>query len=324
LIEIDIIEHDEIDPRELVDFTLEAQKELDERLRCGRTKQEVEEFFRGTFEIPYFYVIARENRRIVGWAGISPYTASLMYLDGWHPVVKLSGGLDDVFRSLVRECISYTRKSGRNRLEVFLMNITDDVRKTYERYRPLYESAGMKRGNEWSHMECDLTALNLKQPSVPKGFSMRPLVEVNNEEIWPCYNATFLASGDRRYREQTENQRRENFEKFFDRSIPIEEDASLLLYAEDSIVGFIKINLISRGGFVNGIGTHPEYRRRGLGRFLLTASLARAAQNQMNNAILEVDITNHSAIALYEQLGFKKTRGSISHVWIAGDPLSDE
>jgi ribosomal protein S18 acetylase RimI-like enzyme len=318
------MEHDEVDLQDLVDFTMEAQKELDEQLRCGQTKQEVREFLRGTFETPYSYVIARENRRIVGWAGISPYTASLMYLDGWHPVVKLSSGLDDVFRSLVQECISHTRRSGCNRLEVFLMNITDDVRKTYERYRSLYESAGMKQGNEWSHMACDLTALNLKQPRVPKGFSIRPLVEVNNEEIWPCYNATFLSSGDRRYREQTETQRRENFEKFFDRLTPIEEDASLLLYAGDSIVGFIKINLIRAGGFVNGIGTHPEYRRRGLGRFLLTASLARAAENQMNNVILEVDITNHSAIALYEQLGFKKTRGSISHVWTAGDSLSDE
>ena len=60
---------------------------------------------------------------------------------------------------------------------------------------------------------------------------------------------------------------------------------------------------------------NPEFRRRGLGRSLMTASLVRAARNKMATVILEVDIENHRAIALYERLGFAKRRGSISHVW---------
>ena len=52
-----------------------------------------------------------------------------------------------------------------------------------------------------------------------------------------------------------------------------------------------------------------------LGRLLMTASLVRAARNKMATVILEVDIENHRAIALYEQLEFKKRRGSISRVW---------
>lgn len=68
---------------------------------------------------------------------------------------------------------------------------------------------------------------------------------------------------------------------------------------------------------MNGVGIHPEFRRRGLGKALMTASLVRAAQNKMKRVILEVDIENHRAIGLYEQLGFRKVRGSISHVWSA-------
>ena len=97
-------------------------------------------------------------------------------------------------------------------------------------------------------MVCDLTTSELKEPDLPAGFSLRRLVEVDNEEIWPCYNETFLASGDRRYLNQTEAQRRENFDEFFGRSKPIEEDASLLLYAGDRIVGFHKIDIIREGG----------------------------------------------------------------------------
>ena len=164
-------------------------------------------------------------------------------------------------------------------------------------------------------MVCDLTLSTLKQPEIPDGFTLKPIIEVDNEEIWPSYNATFLASGDRRYLNQTEDQRRENFDDFFDRSKPIEEDASLLLYSGEQIAGFMKINIYSIGGFVNGVGTHPDFRRRGLARLLMTSSIVRAAQNGMKDLILEVDIENHHAIALYEQLGFKQTKGSISHVW---------
>jgi ribosomal protein S18 acetylase RimI-like enzyme len=147
------------------------------------------------------------------------------------------------------------------------------------------------------------------------GFSLRPIVEVSNEEIWPCYNETFLSSGDGRYWDQTKAQRRQNFDDFFSRSKSIEEDASLLLCAGDRIVGFHKIDIIGEGGFVNGVGIRPEFRRRGLAKMLMTASLVRAARNRMENVILEVDIENHQAIALYEQLGFRKRREPISHIW---------
>jgi ribosomal protein S18 acetylase RimI-like enzyme len=312
---IDILRPDGIDVQEVVQFTLEAELQLDEQLRCGRTQKEVEDVVRRTSQTPYHYILARENGELVGLAGLYVLSESMIYLDSWNPLVLPGEAHDELFRNLVKECINYTCAIGRNRLEVFLMNLTDDIRGTYDRYRPLYESAGMQRGNEWSQMDCDLTSSGLKEPDLPEGFSLRPLVEANNDEIWPCYNATFLASGDRRYLDQTEAQRRESFDDFFDRSKPIEEDASLLLYAGDRIVGFHKINIFREGGYVNGVGVHPDFRKRGLAKMLMTASLVRAAQNKMERVILEVDIENRQAIALYEKLGFRKTRGSISHIW---------
>ena len=78
---------------------------------------------------------------------------------------------------------------------------------------------------------------------------------------------------------------------------------------------FHKIDIIREGGLVNGVGLRPEFRRRELGRLLMTASIVRAARNSMATVILEVDIENYRAIALYGQLGFVKRRGSISQVW---------
>jgi ribosomal protein S18 acetylase RimI-like enzyme len=308
----------ESDFEEIVDFTIEAEKHRSPQLRCGKDRPEVEKYIRGAFAAdPFYYIFTRKNGELVGLAGFYGFSESMVYLEPWHPLVLPSTHYSDVFQLLVREGIELTQTIGKSRLEVFLMELTDDIRFEYEQVGPLYEAGGMLRGHEWSHMVCDLSSSTLKQPDIPEGFSLRPIVEVDNEEIWPTYNETFLSSGDRRYLNQTEEQRRENFNDFFNRSKSIEKDASLLLYAGDQIVGFHKINLYEFGGFVNGVGIHPDYRRKGLGKLLMTSSIVRAAENGMKDLILEVDIDNQRAIALYEQLGFKKDKGSISHVWTA-------
>lgn len=317
MIAIEILEHDDIDVQEMVQFTIDAQNHLDTQLRSGNTREEVERFILGAADLEYYYVQARKEKKLVGWAGLYAMSESMVYLDPWHPLVLPGDDSDDVFKRLVKESIDHTRAIGRNRLEVFLMELTDDIRSTYDRVRQLYEAGGMRRGNEWTQMWCDLTTSTLKEPDFPEGLSLKRIIEVENEEIWPTYNETFLSSGDNRYLNQTESQRRENFDNFFDKSKPIEEDASLLLYDDDQVVGFMKINIMNFGGFVNGIGIHPDYRRRGLARKLMTASLARAEQNKMENVVLEVDVENRHAITLYEKLGFNKRRGSISHVWTA-------
>ncbi len=308
----------ESDFEEIVEFTLEAEKQLSPQMRCGKNRQEVEKYIKEAFACdPFHYIFARQNGRLLGIAGCYGFTESMMYFESWHPLVLPGDHYDDVFKLLVKESIKHTKSMGRNRLEVFLMNLTDEYRPIYERVGPLYEAGGMKRGHEWTEMVCDLTKSTLEEPDLPDGFSLRPIVEVTNDEIWPTYNATFLNSGDRRYLNQTDAQRRESFDDFFNRKKPLEEEASLLLYFEDHIVGFHKINIYDFGGFVNGVGIHPDFRRRGLGKLMMTASLVRAAKNGMKNLILEVDIDNHRAIGLYEQLGFVHRKGSISHMWTA-------
>lgn len=317
MVNIEILKHKDINEEELIKFTIKAQQHLDEQLRCGKTEEEVRSFIQGAAKVPFYYVIAREDERLVGWAGLYVMSKSMVYLDPWHPLVLPSEDSDEIFKQLVRESIRQTQAIGRTRLEVFLMELTDDIRSTYDRHRPLYEAAGMRRGNEWTQMILNPTTSELAEPEFPEGFFLKKLTEIDNEEVWPTYNETFLSSGDRRYLNQTEAQRRENFDDFFDRSKKIEEDASLLLYSGNQIVGFMKINIYNIGGFVNGVGIHPEYRRKGLAKRLMSASIIRAAKNGMTNLVLEVDIENIQAIGLYEQLGFKHVRGSISHVWTA-------
>ena len=69
-------------------------------------------------------------------------------------------------------------------------------------------------------------------------------------------------------------------------------------------------------GQITNIAVHPAHRRCGLGRRVLTAMLNEAARRGLFEISLEVRISNHAAIALYEQHGFVcagKRRGFYKH-----------
>jgi len=307
-----------LDTKELASFTFNALQAAPESRSEDRTMKKVEGYLQEIWDYGKSVILtAHSEGRLVGWLCLWEVSTDMMYIDSWNPVVHPDFDEDEVASALIKKSIEYTRKQGRKRLEIFLMGMTDDMQPRYEKYRTWYESHGMAQGGKWAYMVADLTTLESGEGLLPQGFTLRPLVAVSNDEIYGCYYETFMASGDSRFLDQTDEQRRGNFEVFFSRSERIEEDASLLLYYGEQIVGFIIIIFIKEGGFINGIGIHPDFRRRGLGKALMLSSMKRAAKNGMKTMILEVDIDNYRAINLYRRVGFKKTQGSISHVWKA-------
>ncbi len=53
------------------------------------------------------------------------------------------------------------------------------------------------------------------------------------------------------------------------------------------------------------LGVHPQYRRQGLGEWLMYGLFVAAHQRGLTRATLEVSSQNHAAIALYEKIGFQ-------------------
>jgi [ribosomal protein S18]-alanine N-acetyltransferase len=51
----------------------------------------------------------------------------------------------------------------------------------------------------------------------------------------------------------------------------------------------------------------PCVRRRGIGRWLLQQALAMGREQGTRRALLEVRVSNHSAVALYEHVGFSRS-----------------
>jgi len=95
----------------------------------------------------------------------------------------------------------------------------------------------------------------------------------------------------------------------------------LFLVAESSgrIVGYV-IGLCKKWGegHIISLAVRPEYRRRGIGRALMEALLARFKERGMRAARLEVRVSNTPAIKLYERLGFR-IKGVLRGYYLDGE-----
>jgi len=78
--------------------------------------------------------------------------------------------------------------------------------------------------------------------------------------------------------------------------------------AGDRIVGWCDITPHEREWFAHrgtlGMGVHPEFRQRGIGKHLLFAAVAHAQKLGLERIELEVFASNHVARQLYERSGF--------------------
>ncbi len=74
---------------------------------------------------------------------------------------------------------------------------------------------------------------------------------------------------------------------------------------ENQVVGYAGITVIAGEANITNVATHPDNRRRGIGKKLLSHLIDICMENNFLLITLEVRRSNIAAIALYESLGFK-------------------
>jgi ribosomal protein S18 acetylase RimI-like enzyme len=295
---------DSIDIAELAAFTYRAYSQLPIPFKHGETQEEIVNFLRKN--CPDFIVQAREADGLLGWAGLYLGDARANLLS-WHPLVIPPNPA--IFQRLVRECIQHTAASGREQMEVFLLNLTPEYRNYAAQCGAIYQAVGMVHRTEWQSMEVNLQQCDFALRDVPETLTLRPLTEVSHDELWSCFDAAFSA-------QQSAAQRRENFEAFFCQQVPLDDDTSLVLADGETIVGFVEIGVTAEDAYVIGIGVIPAYRRQGLATSMLETSMRRAAASQRQKMILQVDSENQAALGLYQSLGFQSVnKGWGSYLW---------
>ncbi|MGI6643969.1 MAG: ribosomal protein S18-alanine N-acetyltransferase [Bacillota bacterium] len=70
------------------------------------------------------------------------------------------------------------------------------------------------------------------------------------------------------------------------------------------IVGYVGMWVILEEAHITNIAIHPDYRRRGIARFVLESMFEKAKELGSTKMTLEVRVSNEGAIRLYRSLGF--------------------
>jgi len=73
---------------------------------------------------------------------------------------------------------------------------------------------------------------------------------------------------------------------------------------DDKIVGYAGIWLILDEGHITNVAVHPDYRRKGIAKAIISEIMAISEEAGANLFTLEVRASNESAILLYEGFDF--------------------
>ncbi len=76
------------------------------------------------------------------------------------------------------------------------------------------------------------------------------------------------------------------------------------IFCKNEMVGYLNGSFIFDECELNRIAVAPNYRRNGIGEFLIDFFLKEAKKKECQTSFLEVRESNKSAIALYEKKGF--------------------
>ncbi|RUS46610.1 GNAT family N-acetyltransferase [Cohnella sp. AR92] len=82
-------------------------------------------------------------------------------------------------------------------------------------------------------------------------------------------------------------------------------DSELVLIAEsgDSIVGLMIGTIDRNKGYVYRLAVHPDYRRQGVGKTLVSAMTVRFRQRNVSKVLIAGDKHNELLLPFYESLG---------------------
>lgn len=73
------------------------------------------------------------------------------------------------------------------------------------------------------------------------------------------------------------------------------------------VIGYVGMRLLPGEAHITTIAVHPEWRGRGLGKYILLMAIQRALQHRARFITLEVRASNRAAQRLYTDLGFRVT-----------------
>lgn len=316
MVKIVIRKWEDMDIKQLAEMTQETRRY--EGLGDYSVDQ-VEEYLRNMNErFPIeSALVAIEDDQILGWMGIERVTEQIGEIGRWHPFVGQRPERNEVAQQLISTVNSYARENGIKRMEIGFGEVSETSLDTFKQRQVWYES------EDWNKLEDDYFMVTnpmeyhqVQEPNIPDGFKLSPLSEVDKDKLFLCYHEAFMTGQALWIYDMTEEQRRQEFDKNFDASRPINEKASIVVETDEEVAGFILV--LSRSEeeeHVESIGVHPSFRGRGLAKMMLWKVMEILRQTKSENLTLGVDSVNSPAVNLYERLGFETVSRTVRYSW---------
>lgn len=316
--EISIHQPSEVDSHELATLLYSGRQDvLDER---GISLEELESRLDSNWK-PFGYVLARSDGEVIGCVLLYRLGDSdLIEINpgsilGSHPIV--SPGFDElqVGAELVDGAKSWVVQKGFDAVYLDIPWDPTGSQEPYARYRDKYGALGFEVIQQVRQMDCTLPT-EIPATSHPPGVELAQVRTVDREALYQCHYAAYM-SGDAQYFYQMDDrERRADFERITSPGIT-GHPASLVIAQEGRIIGYCL--LFGDGDFseLMSLAVLPDFRRRGLGIFLLGACMEEAAKQGHETMHLIVDVKNEAAAQLYRKCGFKEVGGNMTFKWKA-------
>ncbi|MEW2448833.1 mycothiol synthase [Streptomyces parvulus] len=166
--------------------------------------------------------------------------------------------------------------------------------------RHLAQVLGLSLFRELRQMRRPLAGLDLPDPRLPDGVTVRTFVPGRDDAAWLAVNAAAFAhhpeQGSLTQRDLDDREAEEWFDP----------DGFFLAERAGELIGFhwTKVHGEERLGEVYVLGIRPDVQGGGLGKALTTIGLRHLADQGLPTAMLYVDADNKAAVSVYERLGF--------------------
>lgn len=89
---------------------------------------------------------------------------------------------------------------------------------------------------------------------------------------------------------------------------------------QNGVVGYAGMHVVLDECYMDNVAVHPDFRRQGAAKVLVSALLGWARENSARFLTLEVRPGNGAALALYRALGFEEVG---RRPWFYTDPVED-
>jgi len=260
--------------------------------------------------------VATRDGTLVGWAGVERQTENIGEMGRWHPYVGNIHERDEIAESLISEVMTYAKENGMSRLVISFGDISDDSILAYNKRRTWFKSCNWSLVEDTFYMNKD-TSEEIPEANIPDGFSLHPLLENDDDALYKCHYDSFTTSEAREFYGLSEEEKKQQFNKLYDRTQSINAEASFVLKKTDDIASMLLVVSREDEEYISIVAVHPSYRGKGLAKALLTVGIQKVKEQGVSTISIGVDVVNTPAVQLYRKFGFEVSSRLSFHSWKA-------